>query len=407
MTGGPAEETRDAAAIDRPDALGPDVSPRELRRISRRRHRRVGTAQFVIALIVILVVGYESDVAKNRLAQANASVSVAVQEAADHPEYADDDRSAAVFFDGFGTYNSDHLARTLGPGVQGLYGGETWSVSYGNAPLASDTIAEQVLDLAEQRDKRELDLVGYSMGGIINLEVAAILSSSPEVTVRSITLISSPDGIEGLRPLQRQEMDAAELVSQIPGAQYSTALRFVGEMYFMRDRYTTGGPLQRIDRFFGALTQARVNLSGPTFPGTWLLVDQAFAIGSADLAGELRTISENTTPKGPRPSVLYLGTGAPGRDYMVDDAVSSANICSYAAQNAMQCTIRKVPGAVHTAPERTRDAYDQTLADVRERVRGSIEQAAALFLLRSPATPDDDFRLLTDPDGAWRQSDSD
>lgn len=389
--------------VEHPDGDPHELSPRELRRLARRRRRRVGTAQLVFVLLVALIAGYQSDVAKNQLAQANAKVSVAVQQEAGHPGNPDDDRSAAVFFDGFGTYNSDHLARTLGPGVQDLYGGETWSVSYGNAPLASDTIAERVLALAQDRGKRELDLVGYSMGGIINLEVAAYLSASPEVTVRSITLISSPDGIEGLRPLQRQEMDAAELVSQIPGAQYSTPLRFVGEMYFMRDRYTSGNPVQRIERFFGAVKQARVNLSGPTFPGTWLLVDQAFAIGSADLEGELQTISERTSPKGPRPSVLYLGTGAPGRDYMVDDAVSSANICGYAARNAMQCTIRKVPGAVHTAPERTLDEYEETLADVSERVRGSIEQAAELYLLRSPSGPDDDRRLLEDTDGPWRQ----
>lgn len=347
-----------------------------LERSTKRRRRFSFTAKVLLTLFLLGLAGYQADVYENRAQRFNAEISVNVHDA---PRHANNTRSAIVFFDGFGSYDSDHLASTLEPAVRKMVDGEVWSVSYGNAPLASERISELIAQKAEERDRYEIDLVGYSMGGIISLEAAAFLSAHPEITIRSITLISTPDGIPGLRPYQRQELEFSETLVKIPGAQYSTPLRFLGEVYFMRDRYTTGTLGDRLSGLWDALSQANLNVSGPKFPGTWLLVDQAFAVAGADLQAEMATISENTLTGKARPTLLYLGTQAPAHDYMVNDKKSSLNICRYAMLQSLHCTRAEVLGAVHTMPAWSRDEYSETFERVSESVQEDIDRSYLLY----------------------------
>ncbi|MBK0417702.1 alpha/beta hydrolase [Leucobacter sp. CSA1] len=357
----------------------PDL-PALLERKARRRRRRLITVQTLLLVLITLVWAYQTDVRANLEKREAAEISVNV-----HGEPADPahDSSAVVFFDGFGTYDADHLSDTLAAGYKEILDGETWSVSYGNAPLASERIGELILDLAHERGVTDLALVGYSMGGIIDLEVAAYLAGSPEVTVRNITLVSTPDGLDGLRPHQKKELEFAQTFARVPGAQYSTFLRFIGEVYFMRDRYSDGDLGTRASNFVEVLGIAKDYVGRPRLPGTWLLVDQAFAIANADLDGALRTIAEESRMVEPLPTVLYLGTAPPGRDYMVNDEVSSKRICRYAALYGISCEIRDVPGAVHTMPERTADAYRATFGELRPSAQLDMEQAELMHELRT------------------------
>lgn len=326
-----------------------------------------------------MLAGYQANVYENRTQRFNAEISVNVHAPPQDPQ---NTRNATVFFDGFGSYDSDYLADTLTPAVREMIDGEVWSVSYGNAPLASERISELIAERAEERGRFEIDLVGYSMGGIISLEAAAFLSEHPEITIRSITLISTPDGIPGLRPYQRHELEFSEQLVKIPGAQYSTPLRFLGEVYFMRDRYTEGSFGSRVAGLWDALGQARKNVSGPKFPGTWLLVDQAFAVAGADLQGEMAKISEHTLTGKPRPTILYLGTQAPAHDYMVNDKRSSQNICRYAIVQSLHCTAAEVPEAVHTMPAWSKEEYAETFAAVSGTVQDDIDRAARSYRTR-------------------------
>src|SRR5699024_3698942 len=149
----------------------------------KRRRRWSFTAKVVLTVLLLGLAGYQADVYENRAQRFNSEISVNVH---NRPLHAENTRSAVVFFDGFGSYDSDHLANTLTPAVREMIDGEVWSVSYGNAPLASERISELIIEKAIERDRYEIDLVGYSMGGIIGLEAAAFLSAHPEVTIRSI-----------------------------------------------------------------------------------------------------------------------------------------------------------------------------------------------------------------------------
>ena len=136
----------------------------------------------------------------------------------------------------------------------------------------------------------------------------------------------------------------------------------------MRDRFDEGDPLTRLKDLGQTALQAADNLSRPNIPGTWLLVDQTLAIAEADIESNLQKIHEQYDSEKPLPSLLYLGTGEPGRDYMVDDDVSSMNICRYAHLNKMSCSIYDVPGAIHTKPAKTPDAYTETFQEAGARL---------------------------------------
>lgn len=346
----------------------------------RRRHtRRLLGAQALILATTTAIAVYWGDVQENKEVQSSATASIDVHQAPLNP---DNNTSALIFFNGFGTYDADEIADTLSPGLKQHLDGESWSVSYGNAPLNTQKIARHIIDLAEERNISTIDIVGYSAGGVIGIDTAAELASEEGVTIRSITTVSTPDGIQGLRPHQRKELESAEILAAIPGAQYSTAVRFGGEVYFMRNRFDEGGLVTRINDFGKTALQAMDNLSRPNIPGTWLLVDQALAIADSDIEANLKKITEQYSDGRPLPSLLYLGTGDPGRDYMVDDDLSSSKICRYARLSKMICHAYDVPGAIHTMPAKTADAYTQTLEEAGSTLAQSIERSEHRYNLQ-------------------------
>lgn len=343
----------------------------------KKRTRRLLGAQALILAATTAVSAYWGDVENNREVQASASASIDIHESPLNPE---NDSSAIVFFNGFGTYDAGEIADTFSPGLKKHLDGESWSISYGNAPLNTKKIARQIVELADERNITTLDIVGYSAGGVIGIDTAAELAADEGITIRSITTVSTPDGIQGLRPYQRKELESAELLAAIPGAQYSTAVRFGGEVYFMRNRFDKGDPITRVQNFGKAALQAKENLSRPNLPGTWLLVDQTLAIADADIKANLKKINELYGQSKPLPSLLYLGTGEPGRDYMVDDDTSSMNICRYARLSKMICSTYDVPGAIHTMPAKTADAYTTAFAEAGDTLTHNIERSERRYV---------------------------
>ena len=324
----------------------------------KRRTRRLIGAQAALLTIVTGVGLYASDVNANREIQASSQASVTVY---DEPLDPENNSSAVIFFNGFGTYDADSIAEVFGPGIKETFDGESWSVSYGNAPLNPEKIAGKINALAQERGVSTVSIVGYSAGGIIGVATGAELAKNPDLTIRNITTASTPDGVDGLRPYRQTEIQIADTLGRIPGAKYSTPVRLAGEIYFRRDRFDEGDPLQRVNDFFETAHGAYEHIQQPKLPGTWLLIDQTLAIAESDINANLKKIAAEYDNKKPLPTLLYLGTDKPGRDYMVDDALSGENICNYGRQSNMECSIFNVPGAIHTLPEKTKKEYTATL----------------------------------------------
>ena len=348
----------------------------------KRRRRLIAKTAFTLGA-ALSSTAYWSNVHANMERQELAEPSVSVYDEALHTE---DTTSALVFFNGFGTYDADPIADVFGPGLKKSIDGESWSVSYGNAPLDAEVLADKIATLAEERDVNTIDIVGYSAGGSIGIETAAFLAENPDITIRTITAVSTPDGIDGLRPYQKQELDFAHTFTKIPGAKYSDFVRLGGEIYFMRNRFDEGSLFKRVHDFGSTAATAFHRLQQPKLPGTWLLVDQTLAIADADIKENLTKIAAEYEDLKPLPSIQYLGTAAPGRDYMVNNELSSHRICGYAYENSMNCTIHNVPSAVHTMPHKTADAYTTTFTLASEGLVTNILAAKEAFVAEHPNT---------------------
>lgn len=371
-------------------------------RLQRKVERRGTKNLAALALLGTIAAGehaYWNDVHKNQEVQAQASISIEVKGEPLDSENAD---SAIVFMNGFGQNDADNITHYLGPAIQQIVDGELWSVGYGNAPLDPQNITDRIIELAEVRDIDRVSFLGYSAGGIIAMEVIEKLYEQSNLRVEAIIPTSTPDGDEGLRPEQREAKDilmgAAEIV---PGAKYSTLLRYAGEMAFRLDMYNDGGPLDRWNDFWKTSDRVTEAMRQQRLPGTWLMVDQTLAISNARLESRIQHIAtlaeERKTVK---PVIVYLGTAAPGYDAMVDDTSSAENICAYAAASGLQCLIYDVPGAVHNRPDLAGEAYMKTIAAAESDINVALHTELAHYLLLHEPKIIDDYPLL------WTKSSS-
>ncbi|MDN5275978.1 MAG: hypothetical protein JWN33_627 [Candidatus Saccharibacteria bacterium] len=294
---------------------------------------------------------------------------------------------ATVYMNGFGTINADMLADSIRPGMTEIYDSETWSVNYGTAPLNAGQIADRIIELADKRHVDEIALVGYSAGGDIVLDVNEQLAEKSELAVPLLGLISTPDQMANLRDDQRDQASAfLDVLSRFPLLAYSTPVRFAGEMSLEASQFTAepadmldipATVAENVTAFVETAHEVNERLSSKYSPQTWLMFDQMLAIQNAHAQERIKKISEQTGRL--QPTLIYLGTEAPGYDYVVDDDTSGDNICHYASEVGIDCLQYDVPGAVHTRPDLTVEAYTTTLTNARYEVQLALDRAKAAY----------------------------
>lgn len=352
-------------------------------KLEQRRAARIKRAYGATALGLVLaanVGGYAADVHANMELQANASIGISVLGDAHEKSNAS---NALVFVDGFGSYDSIKLTNSLGKAYQPAVDGQLWSVNYNNAILNKTAIADKIAETAEERDVTSVSLVGYSAGGSISAELIQELVKK-DIDINLVAFNSTPNGAGGLRTERQNEAELVEKIKHIPGAQYSTPLRFLGEMAFRSGAYTA--PLDgetlgdnvttfrdNIAHFFDTAGQVRRDMKENKMPGTWLMFDQVLAIENADIEDRIKELGELPDTK-IHPTVVYLGTGAPGYDYMVDDKKSAAEIGQYATDAGLPFYTAEVPDAVHSRPDLTVDAYVKTMETIQTGIQTSMDE---------------------------------
>jgi pimeloyl-ACP methyl ester carboxylesterase len=326
-----------------------------------------GTA-VALSMTAIPISQYNADVQSNQEIQAQASISVQVQgEALDKTN----NDNALVFIDGFGSYNADKLTKYMSKAVQPIIDGQLWSVDYNNAPLETEEIAKNIISTAAEQGVNSISLVGYSAGGDVTMQVQEEIRKESNLEIKSIFLVSTPDGAKALRPQTQGAIDLAEDWAWVPGIQYSTTLRYIGELAFRADRYNFGSIPERINNLVTTSNQVQGEMENSKFPGAWLMFDQVLAIQNANLSArfdEMAKIPKNQT----RPTIVYLGTAKPGYDYMIDDKKSSDDIAAYAEKAGIPFFSYDVPGAVHTRIDIANDAYIKTLVNAKPDILTSI-----------------------------------
>lgn len=348
-------------------------STQSIDRLHRRDTLRTASHLAMTALLGVtpFVSVYAQDVYRNMEVQANARIDI---DRLYEPIDPANNNVAIVSIDGFGSYDARTVAKYLGPAAQEFLDGQIWSVQYGNAPLDAQTITDKIIELADAYNVDTIALLGYSAGGVLGARIAEQLMKQTELDVPLLMQVSTPDGAEGLRRLQLQEIEASQTIEKIPGATYSSFVRYIGEMYFRRDRYDNGSPVEILSDALTVHQAVMKDLQKETLPGTWLLTDQVNVITSAHIEDRFASMAdiEGETP----PVVVYLGTAEPGYDYVVNDKLSGSNICGYAHQHDMTCIRHNVPGAVHTRPDLANEAYLQTAELIGPMVRYAITNRA-------------------------------
>lgn len=328
---------------------------------------------------------YWSDVQANRAEQAAAEVSINI--VSESLDAANSDK-ATIFIDGFNTYDADYLAETVGPAVQQVADGELWSLSYNNAILSRAKIYQTVLDMAEQRGIESVTVAGYSMGGIVAIELASDIVAESTTEVNSVVMMHTPDGSDGLRTNQKRELGFAQsLADWFPGAADSTWVRFAGELYFYKNNFLRGefkdgdvaynadvvlGNVERFGRTFSSIFD---KMNDPKRTSMQLLSEQVFKINQFDMLDELKRISQQRDEK-QVPALLYVAMDD-DNDAMVKNQLTTDNFKTYSAETNMDYFSYLVPDATHSQYNKSIEEYTRVFDQASGPVSQDIDAETA------------------------------
>lgn len=311
---------------------------------------------------------YFSDVHMNQMEREAASISVT--DIYLNPE-AD---TTAIAIDGFNAYDGYYYTKKMLPAFKELSDANVASLDYNNAILNREDIAAEILEKLEQNDNDNMYMYGYSMGGIISTEAVADIVVDSDKTVDVLALFSTPSGFEGLRETQQAELEFGKnIVTAIPGAEYSSFVRYLGEIYFYRDNYF------KADGFIDAAAFARTvdginkryadNVKSTSMD---LLIQQIYKIANVDYDAEFARIASMYGEK-QLPVIVYFGTKAPAVDTVVNDVFSGDAICEAAEKNGLTCLRFEVEDAKHSLYYQTIPQYQTALADAKPFIDAAIE----------------------------------
>lgn len=338
--------------------------------------------------VTTLTSSYWGNVNDNRAEQANAEVSLSLIH-----QPLDDANSdkATIFIDGFNTYDADHIADKLGPGIQKITDGEVWSLSYNNALLNREKIYKTIMEMVKKRHIQSISFAGYSMGGIIATEAATDVVTKSDIDTTAVMMLHTPDGKAGLQEYQKRELGLSQTIAEnVPGAIDSTWVRFAAEMYMNKGAYTQGlfdewwdvnhetkAIVDNVDGFIDTYRYVDDRLKDPKQTSTQLLSQQVYKIDQFNMQNELHEMAKQKEKK-QMPAILYFEMD---NDYMVKDQLSSANFRTDSLKNGIPFYSYNVPNAIHSQFDKSTKQYMQTFELANNEVSGTIRNEAARHAL--------------------------
>lgn len=375
--------------INRPPAEEPltKAERKEVKKLSRR--SKIPAITIALALVGPANPVYWADVQSNYQELQNSELSITVEGAPLDPSNSD---SALVFLHGFNTYDAIQLTQSIGPMYQELVDGEMWSVRYGNADFAEENITREIVELAEERGITRISIFGYSAGGTIGSGVERNVFVNTDLDIDVSIPTHSPANQASLQPYQQSELEAGKFFTNlVPSSRYSTAWRWVFEMYFMRDRFTNPDKslAENFEGFQSAGDHAIWTVNRDDLASVDTLYQQIAAIDSADVIGDAMDISKHAEATGKSlPVHGYFKITKPGHDYVVNNQ-KAASVYSEAAEKAgIQFFTIDVPTGVHSRPDLNPQDYLKALMG---------KKTAILDAIASEHTPDDSIATATDP----------
>lgn len=324
------------------------LTERELRKIRRSVERPLRLARLstkIGAVVLTLVSILHTDIAYNKWQLEDTEPQIHRIADSISDEHRDE---TTIYIDGFAGHDGSWITEKMTPAIQAAHDTNVAALEYDPDGISPPEIAEQIAKIAEQDTLNSVSLHGYSIGGMISLEVAAILQDKHGVCVDRIFLDQSPGGASTIKSTVRDP--ATTLFVDIMGAakslgfdmEYSGIAREIFERVSPND----------MDHLEQSTTK--------------LMRDQ-FMYGINVNVEEFMEKLGNQ-PACDTPIIIYVSSTTPERDYMVDliDAESRYRELSY--RYGLTFMTIDVENVIHSRPDLTLDAYEQAFTKAHDRI---------------------------------------
>lgn len=321
------------------------LNERELRKLRRQTERpirlaRVGMRLGAIAAGAGLLLHTDIAINKWRLDESEPQIHAIAE--ANEPKYQDE---TTIYIDGFAGHDGSWITGKMTPALQAAHDSNIAALEYDADGISVPAIAEQIAEMAEQNHLSSVSLHGYSIGGEISLETAAILQEKYHIQVDRIFLDQSPSSADTIKSTVRDP--ASTLFVDVMGTakslgydlEYSAAARWI---------------------FDAASPNDMEHLKNST---TKLMRDQFIYGISTNVEKSIKRLSENplTTP-----TLIYVTSDDPSRDYMVNLIRAEEEYRVLAEKYGLNFMTITVTGVIHSRPDLTLDAYEQAFAVANE-----------------------------------------
>lgn len=334
---------------------------RQRRRESSDTHPFRSFSKTIGAVALTLASLYSLDVAQGKEAL-NGSKSAIIPVSIDQSPSTKS--SAIVVSAGLGNLNSYYTAAALPVYAES---GNVWAMRYNNNGINVDTVAEKLIEEANANQITELSFSGHSMGGLIDLEVARrVYESQSPIIVPYIILDSTPASIEAVRPDVRSDgYTMARALSYIPGARYSSAVRFIAEEAARFDQFKDFGEPFFIDPAkFVNITERVIKdkFLRNDVASISLLESQFKFILASGAENDIRALGKDNGK--PKPILVYMRPEDSSADQTVDNDFSQRQVGEYAQAAGLTLIVVKVAGIGHANPIQRPAEYDRALRNV-------------------------------------------
>lgn len=322
-----------------------ELDEREIRRLRRRIERptrlaRAGMRLGAIAASAALIL--QTDILWNKMRLDDGAPEIHPIALAHDAAHQDETN---VYIDGFAGHDGSWITGKMTPAMQAGHDTNTAALEYDAGGISVPVIAGRIAEMAEANHLKSVSLHGYSIGGMISLEIAALLHEKYGIQVDQIILDQSPSGADTIKSTVRDP--ASTVFVDVMGTAKSLGfdIEYSG---IMRTIFDTVSPADV------------THLQDST---TKLMRDQFMYGISADVEKSIKKLGNGSFAP---PSLIFVTSDNPDRDYMVKLAQAEADYRELAARYGLPFMTITVEGVIHSRPDLTLDAYETAFADAHD-----------------------------------------
>lgn len=352
----------------------------EQQRFEKRRKLLATTALLLVPVSTLAHYAIDTSINREREQAATISIETNLPGLSDYPT------ASTTFIDGYGSMNATYLAGKFGAAIQQIHNGPVQSANFSDAPIDAENLAKSTVEKATLTNIDHAVLFGFSAGGILAAEAAEkiVTDEASKLDIDVIYLAATPTGPESLREGQIENIEALNYIADtIPGARYSSAVRFLISMVSDVDQYKDGG----VEAFIDVWRSNLEELQKRSEPGVRQLDDQTLAIMNADLNKNFEAIATQRGKK-QMPVIVYLAAADPTSDRTVDTEKASEITCEAARAHGFSCTVLKVPNAVHSVYAINAETYQSVLSEAKPLIESMVAKERLRYeAAQEPSSP--------------------